>query len=292
MRLHVISWNLLADCYIRGISKLYPGESPSYLLWEERFEKIREQIQTARADIFCLQEVDHYEDDFEPFFASMGYNSIYLQRPRKPDGCLIAFDASKFSVDGKCEIQLDDLADSQYIRDQTYLKQNVCLLLQMRFLSSDIQFIVACCHIHWNPNLEDLKNNQVRYILSKIYSTVSSSNSDRGSSVPVLFCGDFNSFPTTNMYKLITHPFDDSIEQPLRVTDNYTSKEVKFLCEPSLSRLCRWMRVLGLDVAMDSWDGDTATKEGISPTYIINKVDDSIIDDFHFQLSCAYILKF
>jgi CCR4-NOT transcription complex subunit 6 len=269
MRLHIISWNLLADCYIRGISKLFPGDPPSYLLWEERFERIKEQIQNTQADIFCLQEVDHYQDGIEPFLESIGYDSIYLQRPRKPDGCLIAFDASKFSVDGRCEIQLDDLADSQYICDQLYMKQNVCLLLHFRFISTNLKFIVACCHIHWNPNLEDLKNNQVRYILSKIHSAVSSSTSD-DSTIPVIFCGDFNSFPSTHMYELITQPFDNSIEKPLRNTDNYSAKEVKFLCEPSLSRLCRWMRVLGLDVAMDSWDGDTATKEGLkSPIHMM-----------------------
>lgn len=279
MHLKVLSWNLLADCYIHGIIPQNVKNHDSYLKknvkecesdlnehlqWKFRFSKICDILADINADICCLQEVDHYEDSISPYLMSAGYNSVFLQRPRKEDGCLIGFKHDKFKLNRRIDIHLDDLACSKSGFERSYLKQNVAVALSLQALDTGISFNVACCHIHWNPRLEELKLKQVDYILHKLHAFKCDSVE---MPAPIIFAGDFNSFPSSKVYDMITeqpfYPYRQNVYNLNRVKGRnpYNTENLKFLCEPTLSRLCRWMRVLGIDVAMDSWDTIDAAKE-------------------------------
>lgn len=94
-------------------------------------------------------------------------------------------------------------------------------------------------------------------------------------SIPVLITGDFNSFPHDEIYSFVTSPDDQihavelyqnkfhlSFAMKKSINELY-GPNTKFLCDLSLSRLCRWLRMLGVDAAMDSWD-QPATSTGIN----------------------------
>ena len=85
MKFSIASWNVLADSYTSFGTKPVPAAS----LWEYRSAIISERLQQMQADIFTLQEVDHFDDFYCPLFNSLGYDTAYLQRPEKPDGSLI-----------------------------------------------------------------------------------------------------------------------------------------------------------------------------------------------------------
>ena len=73
----VSSWNVLADCYSRADRFTYC--SADSLRWSSRLRLIKRELETADADIVCLQEVDHYEQ-LEPWLSALGYDSCYAQR--------------------------------------------------------------------------------------------------------------------------------------------------------------------------------------------------------------------
>lgn len=303
----VITWNVLADCYSRGqIRHQQPKEdsstaaTPDPLSWSYRRELISHCLETIQADIYCLQEVDHYHDFYSPFFRSHhhhSYESIYLQRPAgKKDGCLIAFSSTKFHLEDKEEIDLDRLScldvEERFVSRSKFAKQNVALFLLLttttmkkceegeeKGIKEEKQqkkrkVIIATCHLHWNPNLPEVKFAQAQLILEELtrfrarHSLSSSSGEDP---IPVILTGDFNSMPHDELYPLITGQINLTKGQHLLLFENTLSlsqqrnslglrylygPNTKFLCDYGLARLCRWMRVLGVDVAMDSWENN------------------------------------
>ena len=80
-RLTVVSWNVLGDCYALGQDNAQSMRQ-EILLWEHRSEKIANILQAMQADVYFLQEVDHYLDFYEPLFReSFGYLTLYVSRP-------------------------------------------------------------------------------------------------------------------------------------------------------------------------------------------------------------------
>jgi len=75
-------------------------------IWPARFEKIKNCIQLSGADLYCLQEVDHYPE-YDSFLESIGFKSVYMQRPTRNDGCLIAFDKHKLELCKIDEVYFD-----------------------------------------------------------------------------------------------------------------------------------------------------------------------------------------
>ncbi len=135
MSLKIVNWNVLADCYARGAWK--PGIVPSTstteldpvaednseipippnqytsststpVSWSIRKELLAKTLfAVPTIDVYTLQEVDHYVDFYQPLFENHGYESLYVQRPRKHDGCLIAFRKDAYTLLASEMVDLD-----------------------------------------------------------------------------------------------------------------------------------------------------------------------------------------
>jgi uncharacterized protein with PIN domain/endonuclease/exonuclease/phosphatase family metal-dependent hydrolase len=129
------------------------------------------------------------------------------------------------------------------------------------------EWIVATCHLYWNPNLPEVKYAQAGFVLQQLTKfqelhTKSADDVSKRAAPSVILTGDFNSFPHDEVYELITVPQAREKQKHMQDLQRtlYGSKHLlygpntKFLCEFSLARLCRWMRMLGINVAMDSWE--------------------------------------
>ena len=270
----VVSWNLLADCYSTEYSNR----------WEIRKHKIENLVKkfSSHADIFLLQEIDHCDDFYVPLFTSLGYNCIYAQRPRKDDGCMICFRSSKYIEKAKEFIYFDDLAkysnQSECI-NSSLIRQNVGIVIQLEcieeeYFSSHLQFITAVAHLYWNPAFPDIKEAQAEYYISRVelfnqkHSSPIAETHTGSTRCPVFIAGDFNSTPDSDAYKVLTSHVSvvtrtgdykrDIIEMCSRIVSkrfcehkSLYGEETKFLCDHDLSRLCRWLRLLGVDAAME-----------------------------------------
>jgi Mut7-C RNAse domain len=119
-----------------------------------------------------------------------------------------------------------------------------------------------------NPSRPEVKLAQTVYwmdCLSKFSCSSSESvNYSNISLLPAIVCGDFNSVPDSEPYRYMTQngvrifsEHSSSCMNYIRqLTDlSYNGTKVKFLCDSSLSRLCRWMRALGIDVSIDRVEG-------------------------------------
>jgi uncharacterized protein with PIN domain/exonuclease III len=272
MRINIITWNVLADCYAHGKPKPLlqiegedltpesqlqenPTKIPPHIAWSNRSLLILQCLLESNADILCLQEVDHYDD----FYSSClkDYSVVYVQRPGRNDGCLIAFKFAKFSFISKDEVSFDEsvpLIDSLF-DEHKYYKQNVGLIVKLQCMETNKQFVVSTCHVHWNPNLPEVKMSQVLYMLQRIGQFCSK---EERSSIPVVLTGDFNTLPDDDLYSMIIHKhntrvLNETLQSHLYKGSLYGPK-TRFICDAGLNKLCKWLRVLGVNCALDAWD--------------------------------------
>jgi len=161
--------------------------------------------------------------------------------------------------------------------------------------------MVINTHIHWNPNLPEVKIAQILCILQYIRDRKNdnanalmnggaTTTAVDGATLPVVLTGDFNVSPHDEIYRLLTStsssPSSSSSSSSTSSSSSYSDNiallashyktriygeafrgpKTRFLSDPSLIKLCKQMRVLGINVAMDSWDGGMAysktTKKG------------------------------
>lgn len=111
MYLFVCSWNVLADCYLQeklSSSQNFEESDKRFLSWNKRKENILKCINESNGDILFFQEIDHFHF-YDFHLQDAGYQSIYLQRPQKMDGCLISFKTNLYELLHVQNIQLNDL---------------------------------------------------------------------------------------------------------------------------------------------------------------------------------------
>lgn len=241
--LRCASWNVLADCYA-------PPSSPLFS-WEERREVIRDSFRklTPPVDLLMLQEADHNADFYEPMLTAQGYESLYLQRPGRKDGLLVGYRPDKMRLIKSEEVNFDDLAVTVRKgrppkRDPFFERANVGLICRFQStIDPAVQFIVSNCHLYWNPARPEVKLAQARYLLQKIR------NANEEDNLPIICGGDFNALPHSDVYDLIT---DASTQQQIEAAASFPRQEPKFLVDINLSKLARWMRVLGIDCLIES----------------------------------------
>ena len=71
-RVSLISWNVLANCYIFPESYRYVDRK--LLSWSHRRERIKQILNSGDADIVCLQEVDRPDDVAQDLY-NIGYQN-------------------------------------------------------------------------------------------------------------------------------------------------------------------------------------------------------------------------
>ena len=208
----VLTYNILSEIYANV--QAYP-DCPSWALaWTYRKRNLIREMATFDADVLCLQEIqaDHYEDHFQPYFARLGYESVFKVKTReamgrkgKIDGCATSFRKQMFSLREQYAVEYNSIAQTRTKEPRTLnrcLKGNVGLILILDTLDGSGPIIVANTHLHWDPDLTDVKLYQVDAFMQELEMLIQSRR--LGSDVPVLVCGDFNSQPGSSVYDFLS----------------------------------------------------------------------------------------
>lgn len=252
--------------------------------WSHRCHLIDAILTRRNADIVCLQEVDHFDDHFKQFFSEKSYHTEYVQRTSRKDGVLIAFKRHKFSLMQKHVIQFDDLADFDPsilhpLKRSSFRRNNVALVLILRATNRDETartLTVATAHLYWNPLFSHIKLAQTVYLLQRI-AHIRSLLGDESICASIL-TGDFNSEPASLQHAAIlrgcafspiehtsvtmaariavTHVVNRERRLrhivPMGTADGASDQEVRFFCDATLSKLARWLRLVGVNTAVEN----------------------------------------
>ena len=245
MKVSVLSWNILADAYIFDS---FPQLGPDYrnvLNWKRRRrEAVKRILKQHNAGIVCLQECDHPTDVIDDLY-DLGYEAIFEKRCcKKQDGLVVGWKYNSFTPISRMRLEFDNLASTRagMICGRERMKRhNIAAIVSLKHRSKDLVIIVGNAHLYWNPSSEDIKLYQARqyqYGLAKMQdATMASFGKSRAARFLTVAAGDFNSTPTSSVYKL----FSKGIMPERR-------RFKKFVCDVNLRQLCRWMRSLGIDV--------------------------------------------
>mmetsp|Transcript_27964 Transcript_27964/g.46262 ORF Transcript_27964/g.46262 Transcript_27964/m.46262 type:complete len:638 (-) Transcript_27964:244-2157(-) len=229
-RFRIASYNVLAEIY--ATQQQYPYCDIWALNWEYRFHNIMREIVDASPDVVCLQEVqaDHYENHLYAAMSDQGYEGVYKQKTRqsmglagKVDGCALFWRRSKFHLVESYSIEFNELAQRQATQvlglnprseeGMNFLnrlsKDNVAQLVVLELASPQLatranrdpinQVCIANTHLYSNKDFPDVKLWQAWQLLQELENFAMS----RGTSLPLMICGDFNSTPDTAVYDLL-----------------------------------------------------------------------------------------
>jgi mRNA deadenylase 3'-5' endonuclease subunit Ccr4/uncharacterized protein with PIN domain len=248
--IRILTFNVLADAY-----------DASTLTFDERRERIVKAIFLLDPCVVLLQEVDHWNDFYEEVFSSEGFSCHYFQRPSREDGIATLFKSEKFEIDDHVELNYDDIADNLasqgFHNAASFRRQNVGLLVKLRLKGegeAGKNIVVGNTHLYWSPAKPEVKLAQARMLLESITKLACTSVKDEY--LPMILGGDFNSVPTSDLYQRITtgNIFRGSLYGDYRRND----MPVRFVADTSLKKLCSWLRLLGVDCAMESDESELA----------------------------------
>ena len=218
----LLTYNTLCQHY--ATPKMY-RYTPSWALsWDYRRSKLKEQILGYQTDIICLQEVESqtYEDFWAPTLNKSGYSGEFHAKTRaktmqsrdskKVDGCCIFYRRSKFRLVTKDAVDFSGawMRHKKFQRTEDYLnramnKDNVALFLKLQHIQTGEMLWVVTTHLHWDPKFNDVKTFQVGVLLDHMETLLKEENPKRDiRKVPLLICGDFNSYVNSAVYELLS----------------------------------------------------------------------------------------
>ncbi len=230
-RFRVVTYNILAEIY--ATQQQYPYCDFWALSWDYRFQNILREIIDACPDVICMQEVqaDHYESHVYNALSEAGFEGVYKQKTRaamglagKVDGCALFWRRSKFHLVESYSIEFNELASRQATQvlgmnprseeGLAYLnrlsKDNVAQLVVLELAQPSMssrsnrdpinQVCIANTHLYSNKDFPDVKLWQSWQLLQELETFVMS----RGTHLPLMICGDFNSTPDTAVYDLMS----------------------------------------------------------------------------------------
>ena len=187
-QLRIVSYNLLAESLEQNTTQ---GLAAGIASWDARKQLLAHELAAWDADIYCLQEVDHYEDFLLPLMARRDYDGEFLRRRgERQDGCAMFWRRSKLRRAAYTPLAFDV--------SSTFDRPNVAQIIEFRTLGGgDKAFVVANTHILFNPKRGDIKLQQVALTAWTLWEC-----SDKGAKA-VIYCGDFNTAPFSPLYDFL-----------------------------------------------------------------------------------------
>ncbi|KAG7389709.1 RNA exonuclease ngl2 [Phytophthora pseudosyringae] len=196
-----MSFNVLADYLVENDRKKEPAKRHQKYDWGYRSVRLVKEILRWSPHIVNLQEVDHFEDFFEPKLEKAGFVGVYKRRTGETthDGCAIFVKKSMFRIVSSHPIEY-------HVPDHPVLnRDNIALTAVVEAKngtngSGTARFVVANTHLLFNPNRGEIKLAQLDMLLKHLTSL----RQEHGPMLPILLSGDFNLAPHSPLYHFLS----------------------------------------------------------------------------------------
>lgn len=235
--LTVVTYNILADRYATAPGGMHSYCPPQHLAWQERKQRLMQELLSFNADILCLQEVERpfFEAELAPLMARSGYAALYQARRRRPtdppsvpeEGISLLYKTDRLERRADKAVRLGACVDSgqrgkfwQAVR----VREDGVLLALLRDRATQRHLLAGCTHLFWDPRYPDIKAAQAALLCRAVTKFLREQPALRnltpeqlGLSMPLVIAGDFNSLP----FKRRSDPFDQVVPGQTLVSGAY-----------------------------------------------------------------------
>ncbi|KAE8877193.1 hypothetical protein PF005_g13479 [Phytophthora fragariae] len=196
-----MSFNVLADYLVQNDRENEPAKRHVKYDWEYRRGRLVKEILRWLPDVVNLQEVDHFEDFFEPRLRNAGYMGVYKRRTGETthDGCAIFVKEDKFRIVSSHPLKYHVPGHPVLDRDNIALTAVVEETSNANG-STPARFVVANTHLLFNPHRGEIKLAQLNMLLEHLTSL----RQEHNLMLPVLLSGDFNLAPHSPLYHFLS----------------------------------------------------------------------------------------
>ncbi|XP_034632884.1 2',5'-phosphodiesterase 12 [Trachemys scripta elegans] len=217
--IRTVSYNVLADIYAQtehSRTVLYPYCAPYALELDYRQNLLKKELVGYSADLICLQEVDKsvFADSLAPALDAFGLEGLFRIKEKQHEGLATFYRRDKFTLLSEHDIAFnealvsnplhkelrDKLAPYPLAQEKVLQRSSVLQVSVLQSTNDPLRKIcIANTHLYWHPKGGNIRLIQIAVALSHIRHVTC----DLYSGIPVIFCGDFNSTPSTGMYSFI-----------------------------------------------------------------------------------------
>ncbi|KAM4652768.1 2',5'-phosphodiesterase 12 [Discoglossus pictus] len=214
-----VSYNILADVYAQtehSRTVLFPYCAPYALDIDYRQNLIKKELAGYNADIICLQEVDKavFMDSLRPALEAYGLDGVYRMKDKQHEGLATFYRTSRYSLTSQHDILYNEALTGDplhgelrerlemypAVREKVLQRSSV---LQVSVLQSTTEpsrkICVANTHLYFHPKGGNIRLIQIAVALTHIRHVAY----ELYPGIPVIFCGDFNSTPSTGLYSFV-----------------------------------------------------------------------------------------
>ncbi|KFM61949.1 2',5'-phosphodiesterase 12, partial [Stegodyphus mimosarum] len=212
--LRCISYNVLANVYVEKRNFPYCSAKARHIHYRKQL--LLKEILGYNSDIICLQEVQEriFEHDLAKVLRLAGFDGFYAKKGgRRFEGVATFYRTSKYRVLDNYRMLLNEIVrEKEVFLNLTSKVSGNCktmstLLAQDTVIQAILledfngrKILVANTHLYSNKDTPEVRLIQAAFCLCYIEHIIKM-NVD---SMPVLFCGDFNSLPASSAYDFIT----------------------------------------------------------------------------------------
>ncbi|XP_045599255.2 2',5'-phosphodiesterase 12 [Procambarus clarkii] len=232
--LRVISYNILAELYAdsdHARNILFSSCPPYALDLDYRKQLLIKEILGYNGDLICLQEVDEkvFNRDLLPALGSQGLEGHYTAKGGQvTEGCTIfcrknklrILEQNRFLLSAELQNNIlfaDMWEEVQTSPDLTLKMTQRSTVLQVSVIESvenpSKLIVVGITHLYFHPDADHIRLLQAGIcikLLQQVLSLYETKHPEK--EVSLIFCGDFNSTPEFEVYRLMTTQlvdFDD-----------------------------------------------------------------------------------
>lgn len=210
----VVSYNILAPhCETRR--ERFPLTPIQYLERDNRIPQIKQQIELAKGDIYCLQEMEGglFRDDFKGFMEGLGFTGYFCPKSRASGmlnqqrrdlvmGEATFVRSSRFDVIATKTVELREHRLSSTLANHAELKKHdetaMFVLVKTRFCPG-IDILIVNLHLYWDALEEEVRASQLHIAIEAAFE-FGYQHSDK---FDIILAGDFNSTPASKPLMLL-----------------------------------------------------------------------------------------
>ncbi|XP_067854866.1 2',5'-phosphodiesterase 12 [Heptranchias perlo] len=218
--LRVVSYNILADVYAQtefSKSSLYPYCAPYALEADYRQNLIKKELSGYNADIICLQEVDKnvFANSLSPALDAFGYGGVFRIKEKQHEGLATFFRTSKYRLLSQHDVTFSEAlaSDPSYfdllerisanpnVKEKVLQRSTTFQVCVLQSIKDPLRKLcIGNTHLYWHPKGGHIRLVQIATAFRHLQQVTTEIYPD----TPVIFCGDFNSTPTTGLYDFVT----------------------------------------------------------------------------------------